>query len=107
MANIEIPKLGGRYLRADDFKSDAFRKDAFEREKFESDMSVGRSVDLESLERQLERRPIEEIASLIRALTYGEMIELAEGLWNTRPEGADISKDNLPGLLHRWSVSRV
>jgi hypothetical protein len=44
---------------------------------------------------------------LIRALTYGEMIELAEGLCNATVQGSEISKDNLPGLLHRWSTSRT
>jgi hypothetical protein len=43
---------------------------------------------------------------LMRALTYGEMMELAEGLCNVSGQGPEISKDSLPGLLHRWSTSR-
>jgi hypothetical protein len=70
-------------------------------------MNVGGSVNLQKLEEQLARGRLDEIAALMRALTYGEMIELAEGLWNVNGQGSEISKDNLPGLLHRWSTSRT
>jgi hypothetical protein len=78
-----------------------------ERERTEDEMNASGSVNLQKLEEQLAREPVDEIAALMRALTYGEMIELAEGLWNVNGQGSEISKDNLPGLLHRWSTSRT
>jgi hypothetical protein len=51
------------------------------------------------------RRTIDEIASLVQVLTYGEMIELAEVLWRVQPEGSAITQENLPVLLHCWSKS--
>ena len=64
-----------------------------------------RVVDLGRLQEQLSRKPLEEIAVLVCALTYGEMIELAEAIWNVQPEGLPITQDNLPALLHRWAKS--
>ncbi len=46
--------------------------------------------------------PIEKIAQLIRLLTYGEMIELAAGLWNAAGDG-EITAKALPVILHRWA----
>jgi hypothetical protein len=43
---------------------------------------------------------------LVQALTYGEMIELAEGMWKVQPDGSTVTQENLPALLHRWSKSR-
>src|ERR1700730_2495130 len=106
MSNVELARATDRRLRAEDFRSDAFRRDALERERVEDETNVGGSVNLQRLEEQLERRPVDEIAALMRALTYGEMMELAEGLCNVRGQGQEISKDSLPGLLHRWSTSR-
>ena len=40
----------------------------------------------------------------VRALTYGEMIEFAEAIWNIRPDGA-IDQQSLPMMLHLWSTS--
>jgi hypothetical protein len=105
MANVELPKVADRRLKAEDFRSEAFRRDAVEREVAEAEITAGRGVDLEALETQLQRRPIDQIAALMRWLTYGEMIELAEELLKFKPQGSEISKDNLPGLLHRWSTA--
>jgi hypothetical protein len=102
-----LARTTDRRLKAEDFRSDAFRKDALERERSGDEMNVGGGVNLQKLEEQLARGPLDEIAALMRALTYGEMIELAEGLWNVNGQGSEISKDNLPGLLHRWSTSRT
>ena len=55
---------------------------------------------------RLPRRPLDEIASLVRGLTYGEMLELAEVLWKVQPEGSAVTQENLPELLHCWSKSR-
>jgi hypothetical protein len=102
-----VPKVADRDRRwsAEDFRTEAFRRDALAREKAEEETKTDRGVNLRRLAEQLERRPMDEIAALIRALTYGEMIEFAEGLWATQPEGSVISKDNLPSLLHRWATS--
>jgi hypothetical protein len=106
MSNVELPGATDRPWRAEDFRSDAFRRDALEREKPKDEMNAAGSVNLQKLEEQLERQPVDEIAALMRALTYGEMMELAEGLCNVSGQGPEISKDGLPGLLHRWSTSR-
>jgi hypothetical protein len=107
MSNVELPRAIERRLKAEDFRSDAFRRDALERERAGYDINGSGSVNLQNLEEQLERRPVDEIAALMRALTYGEMMELVEGLWGVQGRGSKISKDNLPGLLHRWSTSRT
>ena len=70
-------------------------------------MNAGESVNLQKLEEQLVRRPLDEIAALMRGLTYGEMIGLAEELWNAQTQGSEISKENLAEWLHRWSTSRT
>jgi len=107
MSNVELPSATDRRLKPEDFRSDAFRRHALDRERAEDEINVGGSVNLQKLEEQLARGRLDEIAALMRALTYGEMIELAEGLWNVNGQGSEISKDNLPGLLHRWSTSRT
>ena len=110
MSNVELPSATDRRLKPEDFRSDAFRRHALDRERAEDEINVGGSVNLQKLEEQLARGRLDEIAALIRALTYGEMIELAEGLCNVmcnvNGQGSEISKGNLPGLLHRWSTSR-
>jgi hypothetical protein len=63
-------------------------------------------VDLRKLEAELGRRRIDEIADVVRALTYGEMIELAESMWNVKPDNSELNEDNLPAVLYRWSTSR-
>jgi hypothetical protein len=68
-------------------------------------MSTGATVNLRKLEERLARKPLDEIATLIQGLTYGEMIELAQVMWKSHPEGSAITQDNLPALLHRWSKS--
>jgi hypothetical protein len=68
-------------------------------------LSTEATVNLRQLEERLARKPLDEIATLIQGLTYGEMIELAETMWNARPEGSAITQDSLPALLHRWSKS--
>jgi hypothetical protein len=107
MSNVELPRATDRRLTAEDFRSDAFRRDAIERDAAEAEVKAGRGVNLEEFEAQLQRRPIDQIAALLRWLTYGEMIELADELWSFQPQGPEISKDNLPGWLHRWSTDRA
>jgi hypothetical protein len=63
-------------------------------------------VDLRKLEEELGRRRLDEIADVVRALTYGEMMELATSMWNVRPDGANLTEHNLPSVLYRWSTTR-
>jgi hypothetical protein len=51
------------------------------------------------------RDRLNEIATLVRTLTYGEMMELAHAIWKIRPEGAEIDQYNLPMMLHLWSTA--
>jgi len=69
------------------------------------EMDTG-TVNLRKLQEQLSRRPLDEIATLVCGLTYGEMIELSEAIWRAQPEGSAITLENFPALLHRWSKSR-
>jgi hypothetical protein len=70
-----------------------------------SDLSAETAVNLRKLEQLLTRKPIDEIASLVQGLTYGEMIELAQAMWKAQPEGSAVTQENLPALLHCWSKS--
>jgi len=72
----------------------------------EVSMNTATSVNLRKLQEQLDRKPLDEIAMLVQALTYGEMIELADAMWKVQPEGSAVTQENLPALLHRWSKSR-
>lgn len=74
---------------------------------YEAGMDSGTNISLRKLQEQLERQPLDEIAMLVRALTYGEMIEFAEGVWKVQPEGSAVTQENLPALLHKWSQSRT
>jgi hypothetical protein len=76
------------------------------RNHYEVAMNTGTNVNLRKLQEQLDRQPLDEIAMLVQALTYGEMIELAEGMWKVQPDGSAVTQENLPALLHRWSKSR-
>ena|SRR5215471_7978725 len=46
---------------------------------------------------------LSDIADLIGALTYGEMIDLAAAIWNARPEGKELNSETLAPTLHAWS----
>jgi len=61
-------------------------------------------VDLKKLESDIERKPLNEISELMQSLTYGEMIELSAALWKVKPDEVAITADNLPSILHRWSM---
>jgi|SRR5882672_3111994 len=63
------------------------------------------SIDLGKIEAALARKPLDEIAEKIRALTYGDMIEFAEAIWRVNA-GMEITQEALPAALHRWSTSR-
>jgi hypothetical protein len=63
-------------------------------------------IDLRKLEAELGRKRLDEIADVVRLLTYGEMMELAESMWNVRPGDTELTEHNLPTVLYRWSTSR-
>jgi hypothetical protein len=87
--------------------SDVGARNRFDvRKHYEVAMNTGTNVNLRKLQEQLDRQPLDEIAMLVQALTYGEMIELAEGMWKVQPDGSAVTQENLPALLHRWSKSR-
>jgi hypothetical protein len=71
----------------------------------EASMEISRQVSLHKLEDELSRNRLNEIAMLMRTLTYGEMIELAHAIWKIRPEGEDVDQYSLPMMLHLWSTS--
>jgi hypothetical protein len=76
------------------------------RDHHEVAMNTGTNINLRKLQEQLDRNPLDEIAMLVQALTYGEMIELAEAMWKVQPDGTAVTQENLPALLHKWSKSR-
>ena len=63
-------------------------------------------VDLRRLEAEMGRKRLDEIADVLRLLTYGEMMELAETMWNVRPDGSELTEHNLPAVLYKWSTLR-
>jgi hypothetical protein len=87
------------------FTPEVFEADRFVRSELEKPINLKRDHLLERLATQLQTRPIVEIAALIRNLTYGDMIDLAEGIWNAQPTGSAITKENLPNLLYQWSTT--
>lgn len=66
---------------------------------------VKRILAEERRQSEAKRNHLDRVAALVRSLTYAEMIELAEGFWKQKPEG-EISKEMIPGMLHRWSTER-
>lgn len=51
---------------------------------------------------------IDEIAELMRALTYGEMIELSSAVCEAaKLASLELTEQNLPGILHRWSTGNA
>ena len=70
----------------------------------EASLHEGRN-ELEIPRLRLGRDRLNEIATLVRSLTYGEMIELAQAIWKIRPDGEEVDERNLPMMLHLWSTS--
>jgi len=62
----------------------------------------GVGIDLDKIEEELKPNRLEEIAALMRALTYGEMMRFCQDLWKSRPDGA-LDEHSLPMMLHLWS----
>lgn len=63
-------------------------------------------VDLDRLETDIARKPLDEIAAAIRKLTYSEMMEFADGLWNQLPSSPPVTPEEFPKMLHQWSTQR-
>ena len=89
-----------------DAANDVARSGFETRNHHEVAMNTGTNINLRKLQEQLDRNPLDEIAMLVQALTYGEMIELAEGMWKVQPDGSAVTQEHPPALLHRWSKSR-
>src|SRR2546428_6815735 len=56
------------------------------------------------------RSTLDQMASLLCGLAYGEMIELAAGIWQAsasfeKTSGA-VTQANLPAVLHQWALER-
>jgi hypothetical protein len=51
---------------------------------------------------------LDRLAALVLAITYGEMIELAAGLWGSRGTKGErpIAQANLAATLHRWATEK-
>jgi len=47
--------------------------------------------------------PLDDIGSLVRSLTYGQMIDLAAALWSAKGD-REITADTLPAILHSWAT---
>ncbi|MBO0751195.1 MAG: hypothetical protein J2P54_00650 [Bradyrhizobiaceae bacterium] len=62
----------------------------------------GVGINLRKFEDELKRNRLGEIAALVRTLTYGEMMELADAIWRTRQEGT-VDQHSLPRMLHLWA----
>jgi len=63
----------------------------------------GVGINLDRIEAELRPNRLREIAELVRTLTYGEMMQLAQELWKVRPDGP-VDEHSLPMMLHLWSI---
>jgi hypothetical protein len=89
--DMEGESYGGDELRDQDYA--------------DASMAFAAQVSLHKLEDELSRNRLNEIATLMRTLTYGEMMELAHAIWKIRPEGEEVDQYSLPMMLHLWSTS--
>jgi hypothetical protein len=95
-----------RLLVSSDVENEGYDGDELSGQDYsEASMEISRQVSLHKLEDELSRNRLNEIAMLMRTLTYGEMIELAHAIWKIRPEGEDVDQYSLPMMLHLWSTS--
>jgi hypothetical protein len=78
----------------------------FDRAPGESRGEMAAPVNLRRLQEQLDRNRLDEIATLVLALTYGEMIDLANAIWKAQPDGSPLTQETLPALLYRWSKAQ-
>src|SRR5258706_695946 len=63
---------------------------------------------MDDLEKEMSKPKIEQIKDLVKALTYGEMIQIAEQFSDSMPSGT-VDKEQfrfiLPPTLHAWATS--
>jgi hypothetical protein len=72
-----------------------------------AEMSTEATQHLGRLQQQPTPAPLDEIATLVQSLTYGEMMELSQAIWKGQPhQGSDVTQESLPALLYCWSISR-
>jgi hypothetical protein len=95
-----------RLLASSDMENEGSGGDELsDRDYSEASMEISSQVSLHKLEHELNRNRLNEIAMLMRTLTYGEMMELAHAIWKIRPEGEEVDQYSLPMMLHLWSTS--
>jgi hypothetical protein len=95
-----------RLLESSDMESESYDGDDLRDQDYsEPTMDFSGQLSLHKLEDELSRNRLNEIATLMRTLTYGEMMELARAIWKIRPEGEEVDQYSLPMMLHLWSTS--
>jgi hypothetical protein len=62
--------------------------------------------NLKTTKKQPTQEPLDHIANLVLGLRYGQMIELCNAMWKSRPEYSSVTQEKLPSLLHGWAMSR-
>lgn len=93
-----------RLLDSNDRESESHDGDELH-DQNESSITISGQAGFHKLDDELGRNRLNEIATLMRTLTYGEMMELAQGIWKIRPEGEEVDQYSLPMMLHLWSTS--
>jgi hypothetical protein len=48
---------------------------------------------------------LDKIAQVLRSLTHGQMLQLAESMWKANSQGSGITESDLPNVLYRWCKS--
>jgi hypothetical protein len=91
-----------RQVRAAGADSDRYYSDEYSDEP--PNLLDGAGINLHTFEDELTRNRLNEIATLVRSLTYGEMMQFAHAICKIRPEGT-IDQHSLPMMLHLWSTS--
>jgi hypothetical protein len=56
---------------------------------------------------QEEPGPLDQIANLVLALSYGQMMEMCDAIWNDHPANSPVTQEKLPPLVHRWAQSHA
>jgi hypothetical protein len=105
----DFPSGGSARARVTEFNEPDFptisTADTQSRER--SSTKTDTSQDLRRIKEQPAQEPLDDIASLLLGLSFGQMIELCDAMWNGHPENAPLTREQLPPLLHRWAVSRA
>jgi hypothetical protein len=75
-----------------------------------------RDIDLESMRddirtivavitARVQETKIEQIKTIGRSLTYGEMVELADAVWAAIPHERELTREMLPAVLHMFATT--